>query len=598
MNEQMLAMPQWTTGPRLLGLGEAIDFRFFLPAGIAASDLTIFPQYLERANPGAAFVAGGDLAWLDALESEQHTLTFTDGQATLTYRPSAPGSYLARWQAGDELFYRYFSVIEDDWIVLRVSAYRGFEVTPTLHATGIPLDYRLPIAHFDAADPLFQRLHAHHRHFGDLVAPVVPDTPPTHSESQMSTADRVRFYGQMLERVRALLPDENDARSVRIEMYHHHDPGYIEVLARLGVNNHFGLRESNADYWLGMPEFPYFGSPLDCRKTNQGTGGDVVVNQWDFCGGFHFLGPAESHYQCSEGDFATTLRCLDECMREAENLTVLSDHPAVFMPLYMGMPANEHDATRHRQKLELYPPEFRAEDSPERVFEFMDRYQRQMAFEYPKQYRMVYARSLDIADYYRRHYTVTPRTVFVSKTDHLDYDKSWLCTWGDDRMLVPRERLPWYTRMSSVFADRRRRLPHKDPLSQEYILVEDQQRQFRFERECPHPIWYYDYTVQERDHLGSTISYTETPDVNIVRSRWLRQDGQVSITLAMRTEASFPNYAVALWGVPAAFSPDRSRIETNAKDFVLARNTDGEFHLVLFFDLHPDAELQVTVRDA
>ena len=34
------------------------------------------------------------------------------------------------------------------------------------------------------------------------------------------------------------------------------------------------------------------------------------------------------------------------------------------------------------------------------------------------------------------------------------------------------------------------------------------------------------------------------------------------------------------------------------KDFVLARNTDGEFHLVLFFDLYPDAELRVTVRDA
>ena len=465
MNEQLLAMSQWTTGARLLRLGEAIDFRFFLPAGVEASGLTIFPQYLERANPGAAFVAGGDLAWLDALESEQHALSFADGQATLTYRPPAPGSYLARWQAGDELFYRYFSVIEDDWIVLRFSAYRGFEVTPTLHATGIPLDYRLPIEHFDAADPLFLRLHAHHRHFGDLVAPVVPDTPPTTSEARMSTADRVRFYGQMLERVRSLLPDENDARSVRIEMYHHHDPGYIEVLARLGVNNHFGLREANADYWLGMPEFPYFGSPLDCRKTNQGAGGDVVVNQWDFCGGFHFLGPAESHYQCSEGDFATMLRCLDQCMQEAQNLTVLSGHPAVFMPLYMGTPANEYDATRHRQKLQLYPPEFRAEDSPERVFAFMDRYQRQMAFEYPKQYRMVYARSLDIADYYRRHFAVTPRTVFVSKTDHLDYDKNWLCTWGDDRMLVPRERLPWYTRMSSVFADRRRRLPHKDPLS-------------------------------------------------------------------------------------------------------------------------------------
>ncbi|MAG36656.1 MAG: hypothetical protein CL878_10515 [Dehalococcoidia bacterium] len=597
MNEQLLAMPQWTTGARLLRLGEEVDFQFSLPAGADASDLTIFPRYLERADPGGVFVAGGDLAWLDDLESEQLALSFAHGKADRSYRPQASGSYLARWRVGDELFHRYFSVIEDDWIVLRFSSYRRFEVKPTLHATGIPLDYRLPIERFDVDDALFQELLDYHRHFGDLVAPVLPDTPSTTSEAQMSTADRVEFYGQMLERVRALLPDKNDARCARIEMYHTHDPGYIAVLARLGVNNHFGLREANADYWLGMPEFPYFGSPLDCRKTNQETGGDVIVNQWDFCGGFHFLGPAESHYQVSEGDFATTLRCLDQCMQEAQNLAVLSGHPAVCMPLYMALPVDDDAAARHRQKLELYGPEFRAKDGPEYELAYMDRYQRELAFEFPKQYKVVYARSLDIADYCRRHFQVTPRTVFVSKTDHLDYDVGWLCTWGDERMAVPRERVPWYTRMSSVFADRKRRPSYKDPLSQEYILVEDQQRQLRFERESPNPIWWFVYTVQDRGSLGSAISYLESPDVNIVRSRWLRADGKVSITLSMQTEARLPDYAIALWGVPAAYSPDRSRIETNARDFILAKNTDGEFHLVLLFDLHPDAELSVTVRE-
>ncbi len=47
--------------------------------------------------------------------------------------------------------------------------------------------------------------------------------------------------------------------------------------------------------------------------------------------------------------------------------------------------------------------------------------------------------------------------------------------------------------------------PYKDPLSYEYILVEDQQRQMRFERECPHPIWYFDYTEQEHGPEGSAI---------------------------------------------------------------------------------------------
>ena len=34
MNENLLKMPQWTTGPRLLELGEQIAFNFFLPDGI------------------------------------------------------------------------------------------------------------------------------------------------------------------------------------------------------------------------------------------------------------------------------------------------------------------------------------------------------------------------------------------------------------------------------------------------------------------------------------------------------------------------------------------------------------------------------------
>ena len=52
-----------------------------------------------------------------------------------------------------------------------------------------------------------------------------------------------------------------------------------------------------------------------------------------------------------------------------------------------------------------------------------------------------------------------------------------------------------------------------------------------------------------------------------------------------------------LWDVPRALAENPSRIETNAKEFLLARNTDGEFHLVLFFDLEPDAEICVSLKD-
>jgi hypothetical protein len=586
MTESLLKMPQWTTGSRLLKQGEKIEFHFLLPDSTEAEDLTIFPRYLERANPGKAFVAGGDLAWLDTLESEQIDLKFANGRASLTYQPEAAGNYIARWRAGDEVFYRYFSVIEDDSIVLRFSTFVELEAEPTLHATGIPLDYRLPIEQFDPNDPLFQKFFGYHRQYGDTIVPHFPDTP------EMRVDERVKVYGEGLEKVRTLLPDGNDARSARVMMHHDFDTGYTETFIRLGVNDHCGLQEANAKPWLGMPEFPYFSSPVDCRKMNQGEGGSVVAHQWDFCGGWHFLGPVMWHYAASEGQWGTALECLRQGMKEAKNLVELSGHSAFLVPLYDGV-------TKHYG----YPNGlFNEGYGDEPMFRFVERYQRQMAFEFTKAYNLVFARTIDIADYYRRHFKATPRTVFVSKTDHVLYDMWWLCHWAGERRLVPRERIPWLTRISTLMNDRKtkkycRGNTAKDPLSYEYILVEDQKRQMRFERESPNPIWWFDYTIQERGPQGSAITHVETPDVDIVRSQWHRDENGLTIKLKMLTQSEFQDYAIALWGLPAAFSRDQSRVETSAKEFILAKNTDGEFHLILVFDLKPDAELQVTLRE-
>ena len=57
-------MPQWTTSARLLKLGEAIDFRFFLPAGASSGEFRTFPKVLERAEPGDKFRADGGLGWV------------------------------------------------------------------------------------------------------------------------------------------------------------------------------------------------------------------------------------------------------------------------------------------------------------------------------------------------------------------------------------------------------------------------------------------------------------------------------------------------------------------------------------------------------
>ena len=120
-------------------------------------------------------------------------------------------------------------------------------------------------------------------------------------------------------------------------MHHSLDPGYTETFMRLGVNDHCGLNEANARPWLGMPEFPYFASPLDCRKTCQTDSGSVIAHQWDFCGGWHFVGPVSWHFKAAEGNWPSAEKCIRQGVAELANLAVLSGHPAFAVPLYDGI---------------------------------------------------------------------------------------------------------------------------------------------------------------------------------------------------------------------------------------------------------------------
>jgi len=331
MPQSFRAHPQWLTGPRLLKLGEKIDFEFFLPPGVDADRVDVFPQYLEHAEPGIGFRAGGPLDWIEKLNRESLRLQFATGRAALSYTPKKPGSYLACWRVGRETFYRYFAAIADDWCVLRFSTFEGLVAEPTLHATGIPLDYRLPVGRFQPEDRLLKKFLDNHRHYGDNIIPAFPDTP------QLPLAERVKVYGEGLERVRKLVPDPSCARSARVEMRHDSDPGYTETFMRLGVNDHCGLNEANAKPWLGMPEFPYFSSPIDCRKVHQGEGGSVVAHQWDFCGGWHFIGPVSWHFKSAAGDWTRAEPCVRQGIEELANLARLSGHPAFAVPLYDGL---------------------------------------------------------------------------------------------------------------------------------------------------------------------------------------------------------------------------------------------------------------------
>ena len=169
---------------------------------------------------------------------------------------------------------------------------------------------------------------------------------------------------------------------------------------------------------------------------------------------------------------------------------------------------------------------------------------------------------------------------------------------GVEPGLLTVERLPWQTSVVHI-ADLKRKFPplRKDPLFHEFILVEDQHQQMRFDRECPNPIWWWDYRKQEEalTSAGSRISHIDAPKVNVIRSGWIQKGDRKTITLKMHTAATIDNYAIALWDVPAEGNRGAPVVETNAKDFVVARNVDGEVHLVLFFDLNPNRELTVTL---
>ena len=463
-------------------------------------------------------------------------------------------------------------------------------------------------------------------------------------------------------RGRALIPDPKDGRSARLEHHHPLDPGYIQALSSLDICDHGGLWEANAPPWLGMPEFPYFSSPVDCRKTCQTGSIGVISHQWDFCGGWHFLGPLSWHYKASEGDWALTKPCLAQGLAEFSNLAQMSGHPAFVNPLYEALDVGEgypnadfqvglgearnfagqvddvflcdralsedelaaamtsslaplpdllaawdfettqdqavsdlsgagHNArllgsaqlalgrggqvlsldgesasvlveeslpptgadfsfgcwvrpaahqrtwanllsshnsggggpyrgfsfeqegeqtnrfyfiagmgdnwfttpsvqleagkwqhlaaVRHGQQLTLYldgkpvveaplpsgapfPPATdglrigdwaRGAKGLERTQEYLryiEQYQRFFAFEATKSHKLAFARSQDVGDYFNRHYTTTPLTIFDSMTDHIQYDMWWLCTWASVNVLVTRDRLPWLTRLSAL----------------------------------------------------------------------------------------------------------------------------------------------------
>jgi hypothetical protein len=51
-----------------------------------------------------------------------------------------------------------------------------------------------------------------------------------------------------------------------------------------------------------------------------------------------------------------------------------------------------------------------------------------------------------------------------------------------------------------------------------------------------------------------------------------------------------------LWGLPIDYTTPAEDISTTAQSYTLAKNVDGETHMILHYDLKPDAEVWVVLR--
>jgi len=56
----------------------------------------------------------------------------------------------------------------------------------------------------------------------------------------------------------------------------------------------------------------------------------------------------------------------------------------------------------------------------------------------------------------------------------------------------------------------------------------------------------------------------------------------------------FPNYKIAVWSIPREFA--KCQAQTNATEFMLVENHEGDYRGILVFDLKPEIEVRLLLR--
>ncbi len=83
--------------------------------------------------------------------------------------------------------------------------------------------------------------------------------------------------------------------------------------------------------------------------------------------------------------------------------------------------------------------------------------------------------------------------------------------------------------------------------------------------------------------------------MEVQRTGWVREGDRLVQRLRIKTDATVPDYAIVIWGIPWRPGARAVDVRSTATRHQVAYNRKGERHLVLTFDLKPNAELELSV---
>jgi len=559
---------QLTLSRRLVRCGDEVNFSIQVdPCVTSETNFQVFPRYLESCDPKTARHRAGLLAWLDDIPSVPFKLSFDNGSAQVTYTPPHPGNYLARLWTPEKPIYRYFAAVGSDYIVYRMLAYGRHQPPgdgPQMRNAGIPIDWALSVDHLPISlDPHrghLTKLVEYQRVFGDTVMPFfstaweVKANPNVDLGAHIDHAiEQIRSAGLRVERAVldwAAFPDS-------VEEYHKRGFDVLDgVIPETEVHR-------------GAPWFPYWMSPDDFLSPEKEPA-DMLAMIMDFCAGFHFHGPPDFHMLASDCDWGVAAPHADLAAREHALIAKNSHSGPVFVPTLL---------TFEYVPWGKWPQKaWSKEEQLSFVKSFLD----DTAFEHARKYGIVFARCVDIADYLRDHPTPQPRRVLSSITHDWPYDRVWSPEWCNELVDVHRGVLAFNDSLAEIRS--RRPFIWAKPTSRELIYYEDSEHQCRFEYACPKPLLWYAYDDRRPRAKFCGRSECDVPDPVIDMTTRISEES-FEVCYRIKDSASFADYKLAVWDIPREFAC--CPLQTNAKEFILVENSDGDCRGILVADLEP-----------